>query len=663
MATKSIITRIKNKVDTLSAWQSYTGTLLDGEIAVVRVPTGSSYTNPVTGKSEPVVELLMKVGDGTTAFANLPWLSAKASDVYDWAKAQTVEFNGTDSKIYFKSSAGTTVASVDLSSISSKITALESGKLSDITVSQSGSGVVKSVEKNGTGGIKVTRATVATGDIAGSAVTTAKIADANVTTAKIADSAVTNAKVAAGISSDKINVDSSTTLTSKLGTMDATIAANTAKLTGHTDDAINSMIDTKINAIDVSDSGTGYVTKVTQTNGKIAVTKSALPTASTSTPGIAKLGATGGAATYDSIFGTDGKGGINAQVNTNTADITNLKSAVAGGVHFRGTVTAKPTAASVTVNGSTTITAAAGDIVLWSAEGIEYIYTGSAWEELGDVTRLGELETKINNLDVTTTNAVATTHKFVSQVTQTDGKVAVTYTQPTSADVSHDDSTVKAALESLAANKSDNHDHPYLSNTVKYAGSSSAGGAATSANKVNSALTFNNGGQGVASGTTFDGSTARTISYNTIGAAAASHSHDDKYYTESEVDAKLLEKADVHDHPYAASSHAHGNITNSGTITSTAVTSATGVLVYDSNNKIQRATAAQARSIIGAGTSSLTIGTTSTTAAAGNHTHSGYEADITAIEGNYVRVNASNQLVHSVNGADTEIIFDCGGAN
>ena len=74
----------------------------------------------------------------------------------------------------------------------------------------------------------------------------------------------------------------------------------------------------------------------------------------------------------------------------------------------------------------------------------------------------------------------------------------------------------------------------------------------------------------------------------------------------------------------AAGNHAHGNITNSGTITSTAVTTATGVLVYDSSNKIQRATAANVRSIIGAGTSDLAIGTTSTTAAAGNHTHSSY---------------------------------------
>lgn len=56
------------------------------------------------------------------------------------------------------------------------------------------------------------------------------------------------------------------------------------------------------------------------------------------------------------------------------------------------------------------------------------------------------------------------------------------------------------------------------SHTHLYAGSSSAGGAATSANKVNQSITFNNGGSGASSGTTFDGSTARTVSYNTIGA-------------------------------------------------------------------------------------------------------------------------------------------------
>lgn len=55
----------------------------------------------------------------------------------------------------------------------------------------------------------------------------------------------------------------------------------------------------------------------------------------------------------------------------------------------------------------------------------------------------------------------------------------------------------------------------------------------------------------------------------------------------------------------AASSHAHGNITSDGKITSTAVSSASGVLVYDSNNIIQRASGANARSIIGAAAGSV----------------------------------------------------------
>ncbi len=85
--------------------------------------------------------------------------------------------------------------------------------------------------------------------------------------------------------------------------------------------------------------------------------------------------------------------------------------------------------------------------------------------------------------------------------------------------------------------------------THNYAGSSSAGGAATSANKVNAALTFNNSGNGAVSDTTFDGSTAKTISYNTIGAAASSHNHDDRYYTETEIDTKLSGKSDTnHNH-------------------------------------------------------------------------------------------------------------------
>ncbi len=63
-----------------------------------------------------------------------------------------------------------------------------------------------------------------------------------------------------------------------------------------------------------------------------------------------------------------------------------------------------------------------------------------------------------------------------------------------------------------------------LPNDTKYAGSSSAGGAATSANKVNSSLSLQlNGG----AATVFDGSGAKTfnVTPSGIGAAPASHTH------------------------------------------------------------------------------------------------------------------------------------------
>ena len=76
----------------------------------------------------------------------------------------------------------------------------------------------------------------------------------------------------------------------------------------------------------------------------------------------------------------------------------------------------------------------------------------------------------------------------------------------------------------------------------------------------------------------------------------------------------------------------------------------------------------QVRSNIGAGTSSLTIGTTETTAAAGNHTHSGYltaHQDISGklnVDGSNATNTGTSAIVHSLDTAtgdvtdDTEII-------
>lgn len=80
MATKNFNARFQFKGDTLAAWKQANPVLLKNELAIVTVPAESGAV-----AQEPAI--LFKVGDGETAFNDLGFVSAKAADVYDWAKA------------------------------------------------------------------------------------------------------------------------------------------------------------------------------------------------------------------------------------------------------------------------------------------------------------------------------------------------------------------------------------------------------------------------------------------------------------------------------------------------------------------------------------------------------------------------------------------------
>lgn len=99
MSTKNLETRLKLKYDTLTNWNNTSAdgkganlVLLKGEIGICYVPAVTS------GTSTTAPTVLFKVGDGTSKYSELPWGSALAADVHDWAKSPTCPVTDTNTQ-------------------------------------------------------------------------------------------------------------------------------------------------------------------------------------------------------------------------------------------------------------------------------------------------------------------------------------------------------------------------------------------------------------------------------------------------------------------------------------------------------------------------------------------------------------------------------------
>ena len=98
MAIKELQTRIALKYDTYANWADETKeglganlVLLKGEIGICEIPAPEEgETGHEASRVAPTV--LFKVGNGEDTFKVLPWASAKAADVYAWAKKSETEF-------------------------------------------------------------------------------------------------------------------------------------------------------------------------------------------------------------------------------------------------------------------------------------------------------------------------------------------------------------------------------------------------------------------------------------------------------------------------------------------------------------------------------------------------------------------------------------------
>ena len=96
MAEKSLNAILKMRYDSYTNWMSANPILKKGETAVVLVESESANVQPI---------VLSKIGNGTDTFSALPWSSANAADVYEWAKQENKpeytasEISGLDTEL------------------------------------------------------------------------------------------------------------------------------------------------------------------------------------------------------------------------------------------------------------------------------------------------------------------------------------------------------------------------------------------------------------------------------------------------------------------------------------------------------------------------------------------------------------------------------------
>ena len=374
----TLSTRIKLKYDTLANWSTANPVLLAGEVAVVAIPT--SEANTVGQVTKPAI--VFKVGDGTTTFANLPYASGLAADVYGWAKAANKP-----------SYTATEVGAATLADITSAIQALDSTASISEGNFITGFDVVDGKVTNVTYGAPETVAIptyTLTSTSEGNVTITGGETDSTVaingfsTIAGLARSAVQ--EIATGSANGTISVDGSDVAVKGLGSAAYTNAnayataaqggkADTAVQPGDLGTAAEANVEDFATAAqggkadtaiqNVSSSGSGVATGFTKSGTNIAVTLSQVTDA---------MVATGANIAQSKINGlTSALASINSAIDAINTDIEGLGNAL----HFAG--------AGATLPGS----GEDGDVyVITSGDdaGKEYIWANGAWQEFGDTS-------------------------------------------------------------------------------------------------------------------------------------------------------------------------------------------------------------------------------------------------------------------------------------
>lgn len=388
MAT-TLNTRILLKYDTYANWTANNPVLMQGEMAIATIPTGAT-TTPVMANLPNIV---LKVGDGTSHYNDLKFVSALAADVHNWAKQAEkptygyseitgledyiknvasaeiqdtnttytiVPVNGSTYKFTLRSKelggAWADAATIDLSEVGTRLSALET---------LVGSSSINDQITEAIGNLDAPEVAADAGEI----ISTVSQTDGRVSVSK-------RALVKADIPTiDQAQVDGlAASLAAKQDnlTFDGTYNATSNKAA--TVSTVNSAIDAIVNS--AAAPANQFATGFSQTAGKVSMNfaRPVIDNVEGLTDRLAAIDEEVAKKQDALVFKT----AYNAATNkvATEADVVNAIADLNGAMHFKGTVEELPEIDDSSYK--------AGDVILMGYD--EYVCDGTKWVMLGNET-------------------------------------------------------------------------------------------------------------------------------------------------------------------------------------------------------------------------------------------------------------------------------------
>ena len=382
-SSKTLNIRLSNKFDTYANWVANDPILLVGELAITMIPATAG-----SGLQEPTI--VAKIGTtGTKKWSEEQWLGATSADVIDSLKGASptlpaTSITGLDAYISGQiKDTDTQYQLVKVNDTQFKLQSQEKGASTWTDVGEPITITYTLVEGTTNGTVSFNGTNVKVHGLGSAAYANTSAFDA--------------AGAADAVKAEVVGTeaDTATALTiqgvKKYAAQNATTAVN---------EAIASLDSEGATA------GAGEViSKVTQTDGVIAVEKKTLAAADIPALPISKV--TNLQTTLDGkqdtlVFNT----AYNATSNkaATMTDITNAVSGLSGAMHYIGESTTDPATGTVTIADKPDYTPAAGDVVTYQTK--EYVYDGDAWRLLGDESSYA-IKGSIVNVDIADNAAIA----------------------------------------------------------------------------------------------------------------------------------------------------------------------------------------------------------------------------------------------------------------